>query len=108
MSQISDIFPCISSDKQLKTVIFDGRFQLVSKLGYGGQSEVFLAEDLKNSSVSITEEEPQLILPKIDNQKRTSSSSINSIESQRKMVALKVFKDNTSSSKIKQEFKTLK
>jgi len=41
--------PMVKDEEELASVVIDSRFSVIKRLGYGGQSEVFLAEDLQKA-----------------------------------------------------------
>ena len=64
--------PMISDEEELKTVVIDHRYHLIKRLGYGGQSEVFLAVDSQKIK-TVDSDEVKLVLPPIISPKRMSS-----------------------------------
>lgn len=42
---IYQTLPMIRDEEELMTVTVDNRYRLIKRLGYGGQSEVFMAVD---------------------------------------------------------------
>ena len=64
--------PMIKDEQELKTVVIDNRYHLLKRLGYGGQSEVFLAFDAQKTK-TVDSDEVKLILPPIITPKRMIS-----------------------------------
>ena len=57
MSQpVSLIFPHLKTLDELKDIVVDSRYKLVKRLGQGGQSEVFLAEDTGKKELSASKQ----------------------------------------------------
>lgn len=105
-----ETLPMVRDQEELETVIIDGRFKLLRKLGYGGQSEVFLAHDAKKNSKLESQNSAQLVLPPLrsPSPKKNFRSSLKGEQvADKNLVALKVFK-NTPSHKVKHEYKVSK
>lgn len=101
--------PMIRDEEELTTVVIDHRYHLIKRLGYGGQSEVFLAVDSQKTK-TVDSDEVKLVLPPIITPKRMSSMEATELKmttSQNNLVALKIFKE-APAHKVKHEYKISK
>jgi len=64
----------IRDEEELSTVIIDNRYKIIKRLGFGGQSEVFLAVDEQKIRKVEDSGDAKLILPPILNPKKMVSS----------------------------------